>query len=251
MPYKKIPFDPYRVLKVGREADMKDIEASHRRLCFRYHPNKAGPESHEKFFQIQEAYEPLSGAKLRSNPLANGANQDDDGPDRYDNSEYEWWSNGGPPRKTHDVKFGSQIWATDPIDDISNKLVDIKRRFDALFNRVRMSISRSEMAMFTPLYRISQDIGQRNSEIALVRGQAKRVADRHWKDTPEIQSIGDALYRLRATVIHMKSKVLGLERLAKQLESTPPTAIERRKTLKEMLRIQAYQWTNGNMPRYG
>ncbi|XDG05827.1 hypothetical protein ABKA04_005442 [Annulohypoxylon sp. FPYF3050] len=51
--------DPYATLGVSRDAPSAVIKASYHRLCLKYHPDRAGPESHEKFVKIQEAYEYL------------------------------------------------------------------------------------------------------------------------------------------------------------------------------------------------
>ncbi|KAI1454425.1 hypothetical protein F4805DRAFT_477592, partial [Annulohypoxylon moriforme] len=49
--------DPFEVLGVTPNACSKDIKTAYHKLCLQFHPDKAGPESHEKFVQIQEAYD--------------------------------------------------------------------------------------------------------------------------------------------------------------------------------------------------
>ncbi|KAI0899142.1 hypothetical protein F4806DRAFT_506879 [Annulohypoxylon nitens] len=51
--------DPHATLGVSHDAPSAVIKASYHRLCLKYHPDRAGPDSHEKFVKIQEAYEYL------------------------------------------------------------------------------------------------------------------------------------------------------------------------------------------------
>ena len=60
-------FNPYKVLNVARNADDKQIRNAYRRLAKDWHPDKnKAPEAHERFMQINQAYEILSDAERRS-----------------------------------------------------------------------------------------------------------------------------------------------------------------------------------------
>jgi DnaJ-class molecular chaperone len=50
--------DPYKVLGLSRNADEKEIKIAYRNLAKHWHPDKnKSPEAHEKFMQINQAYE--------------------------------------------------------------------------------------------------------------------------------------------------------------------------------------------------
>ncbi|KAI1777031.1 hypothetical protein F4818DRAFT_439391 [Hypoxylon cercidicola] len=67
MPRQRMPlFDPYEVLGVSPDADEAIIKKAYRQLCLRYHPDKAGEDSHETFVTIQESYELLFDSDLRA-----------------------------------------------------------------------------------------------------------------------------------------------------------------------------------------
>ena len=59
--------DYYEVLGVSKDASLNDIKLAFRRLAKKYHPdvNKA-PDAKEKFQEVQEAYEVLSGENKRA-----------------------------------------------------------------------------------------------------------------------------------------------------------------------------------------
>lgn len=59
------PFDPYTVLEVEKNAAPATIKKSYYRLSLQFHPDKAGPNGHEKFVRIQAAYEILSDESTR------------------------------------------------------------------------------------------------------------------------------------------------------------------------------------------
>ncbi|KAI0839883.1 hypothetical protein F5Y06DRAFT_295257 [Hypoxylon sp. FL0890] len=270
MPYQKLPeFDPYRVLGVSRQADAREIKTSYRRLCLQFHPDKAGPQSHETFVQIQEAYELLSDEQLRlhydergkkpkrhtrSTPSNRNAGPDDGGQDTYDNSEYEeeygdgeprrtrhqrrWYekgSNKSPPRKA-DPKFRSRTWATSSIDILSKDLDGVESGFNALRQIVEKAANKSE-PIWTPLQHISDNIAKKKSELKAVMEQVEGVAVGQWRDGPEIKGILAILYRLQAKVKKMEARLPVLLKTAQALESA--SEAEEKKRLKRLLRIQA------------
>lgn len=59
--------DYYAILEVGRNADIKDIKASYRKLARRHHPdvNPNDKEAEARFKEISEAYEVLSDPEKR------------------------------------------------------------------------------------------------------------------------------------------------------------------------------------------
>ncbi len=55
-----MPEDYYELLKVGRDADLKEIKSAYRRLAGLYHPDRSrDPASREKMAMINEAYSVL------------------------------------------------------------------------------------------------------------------------------------------------------------------------------------------------
>ena len=50
--------NPYKVLGISRNSDEKEIKTAYRNLAKHWHPDKnKAPEAHEKFLQINQAYE--------------------------------------------------------------------------------------------------------------------------------------------------------------------------------------------------
>jgi len=64
--------DPYQVLRIAPDATQREVKQAYRRLAMQFHPdhNPAEPEAAERFKQIQQAYEILTGRKKtgRSSP---------------------------------------------------------------------------------------------------------------------------------------------------------------------------------------
>lgn len=65
---EKEPWDPYRVLGIGKSASAEEIKHAYRELASRYHPDKLEHLGNEfkvlaesRFKEIQKAYEELSG----------------------------------------------------------------------------------------------------------------------------------------------------------------------------------------------
>ncbi|KAL7622324.1 hypothetical protein AAE478_007828 [Parahypoxylon ruwenzoriense] len=61
-----LSFNPYSVLGVKPSDDAATIKKAYHALCLRHHPDKSGYPSHERFIEIQEAYELLSDSHWRS-----------------------------------------------------------------------------------------------------------------------------------------------------------------------------------------
>ncbi|KAI0386531.1 hypothetical protein F5Y04DRAFT_276137 [Hypomontagnella monticulosa] len=70
MPHKFVkmrpPFDPYKVLHVGRRASKERVEQSFRRLFSEFHPGLVGRGKIATAFEIQEAWELLSDDEYKS-----------------------------------------------------------------------------------------------------------------------------------------------------------------------------------------
>ena len=65
------PCDPYVTLGVGKDANLSEIKAAHRKLVLKCHPDKIQDESlrnraRDQFQRVQESYELLSDEKARS-----------------------------------------------------------------------------------------------------------------------------------------------------------------------------------------
>ena len=60
--------DYYEVLGVAKDADLKTIKSSYRKLAMQHHPdrNPGDPSAEEKFKEAAEAYEVLSDTQKRS-----------------------------------------------------------------------------------------------------------------------------------------------------------------------------------------
>lgn len=60
--------DPYQVLGINRAATQREVRQAYRRLAKKFHPdhNPGRPEAAERFKQIQQAYETLSGRRNNS-----------------------------------------------------------------------------------------------------------------------------------------------------------------------------------------
>jgi curved DNA-binding protein CbpA len=58
--------DPYLVLGVRRDADLREIKRAYRALALRFHPDSTSdPRTAERFLEAREAYELLANAALR------------------------------------------------------------------------------------------------------------------------------------------------------------------------------------------
>ncbi|MEJ5300204.1 MAG: DnaJ domain-containing protein [Thermodesulforhabdaceae bacterium] len=57
--------DYYKILDVPCDASPEAIHEAYRKAVKKYHPDVAGPGSHERFLEVREAYEVLSNPKLR------------------------------------------------------------------------------------------------------------------------------------------------------------------------------------------
>ena len=55
--------DPYEVLGIAPDATQREVKQAYRSLAMKFHPdhNKGRPEAAERFKQIQQAYETLTG----------------------------------------------------------------------------------------------------------------------------------------------------------------------------------------------
>jgi curved DNA-binding protein CbpA len=70
--------DYYDILGVGEKATLKEIKKAHRKLAFKYHPDKNNHVTTREFLDIQRAYEVLSNPKSRAMYDEHGFAQTDD-----------------------------------------------------------------------------------------------------------------------------------------------------------------------------
>ncbi|KAI1380271.1 hypothetical protein F4677DRAFT_441587 [Hypoxylon crocopeplum] len=272
-------FDPYRVLGLSNDADARTIKVTYRRLCLQYHPDKAGPQSHEQFVQIQDAYELLSDEARRSwydrvaknpkrrasrkGPKPPGAGKSekkeknkDNEEDQYENSEseeedrkeprrtqrrwYEKESKKNPPKQAN-VEFRRRIWTTNAIKKVSEDLDSLDTGFNALSKRVAKLVQKSEPT-WVALQRILGEVAKGKSEIAAIAKQVTEVAQGHWRNKPEIRDIIATFYKLQSRVGVMKEKLSKLDGTVKALESISEESAdreERKRHLKRLFRVQA------------
>src|SRR5579883_2421459 len=57
--------DYYATLEVAPNADDEELRQAYRRLAWRYHPDRAGPESAERMRLVNVAYQTLSDPERR------------------------------------------------------------------------------------------------------------------------------------------------------------------------------------------
>ncbi|MFA6422983.1 MAG: DnaJ domain-containing protein [Patescibacteria group bacterium] len=58
--------DYYEILGVSKNATNDEIKKAYRKLALKYHPDRAGKESADKFKEVNEAYQVLSDSKKRA-----------------------------------------------------------------------------------------------------------------------------------------------------------------------------------------
>ena len=60
--------DPYNILGIARDATEREVKQAYRCLAMKFHPdhNQGRPEAAERFKQIQQAYETLTGRRINS-----------------------------------------------------------------------------------------------------------------------------------------------------------------------------------------
>ena len=65
--------DPYEVLRISPDATQREVKQAYRNLAMKFHPdhNQGRPEAAERFKQIQQAYETLTGRRKDSRISAN------------------------------------------------------------------------------------------------------------------------------------------------------------------------------------
>lgn len=82
--------DYYKVLGVDKKADAKAIKNAYRKLAKKYHPDlhPDDADAHEKFKEINEAYEVLGDAEKRKKYDTFGANYNFQGGQNFDPSQY-------------------------------------------------------------------------------------------------------------------------------------------------------------------
>lgn len=66
--------DPYQALGIAPDATQREVKQAYRRLAMKFHPdhNPETPEAEERFKQIQQAYEILTGRKKPGRSLPAG-----------------------------------------------------------------------------------------------------------------------------------------------------------------------------------
>ncbi|KAI2628883.1 hypothetical protein GGR54DRAFT_636598 [Hypoxylon sp. NC1633] len=284
MSQRKIPLlNPYSVLGISDDADATVIKSNYRRLCLQYHPDKAGPQSHDKFVQIQEAYELLSDKKLRSrydnivkkprfreagagsraSSTSNhwwkkkdeGYSREDNERDGYDHrkrpeSESEpqpsWYEKGSSktPPNNFDVKFPSRTAAVKAMDKVSEDLRALEAGFNTLRERLAKFAHKSEGALRSLLRLISYDIEwKKPGLLSELAQQAEEFRKYQWKNNQEFQNNLPLLYRLQEAVARMKTELPNLEARVTSLELVVEREDKRR--LKRRLRMQESQLKTG------
>ncbi|KAI2472829.1 DnaJ domain-containing protein [Annulohypoxylon bovei var. microspora] len=181
-----VSFNPYKILGVNRDANVREIKKSYHRLCLQFHPDKTGSTDHEEFIQIQEAYELLSDKIRRS---------------EYDRRTPDKSQNQSPPSQASSsdedescnddsAKLKSRAWAIKSIDKAFKTLDNIDEQVEQL--KRNSSASKS-----VRLQRISSSIAKTRSNIAaLLEQQVKGVPKGQWKTDPQTPSILNALYQV-------------------------------------------------------
>lgn len=56
--------NPYQVLGISSQADIKEIKQAYKKLCLKYHPDNGGNEN--KFHEINQAYQMIMNGQVSS-----------------------------------------------------------------------------------------------------------------------------------------------------------------------------------------
>lgn len=101
--------DYYEILGVDKEADADSIKAAYRKLARRYHPDTSGnaenDETHEKFKELQQAYEVLSDPDKREQY----DNRDRFGKTLHDLFRHPRWNRSSMPIGGEDIRSSMQV----------------------------------------------------------------------------------------------------------------------------------------------
>jgi DnaJ-class molecular chaperone len=56
--------NPYQVLGISSQADIKEIKQAYKKLCLKYHPDNGGNEN--KFHEVNQAYQMIMNGQVSS-----------------------------------------------------------------------------------------------------------------------------------------------------------------------------------------
>ncbi|KAI1211373.1 uncharacterized protein F4807DRAFT_458950 [Annulohypoxylon truncatum] len=241
MPPQRTPsYDPYSILGVSPNATARQIKSSYHKLSLKFHPDKAGSWSHDKFVQIQEAYELLfskaqklekhlkeqerrpkepslpkqkttsdkgKGKQTESRPIPKPA-------PRQKKNESE---NIPPPRDEALVRIRDR--ATRRLDAVSNHLREADEHLESLRHEVEAQTDDSKIGILNAIQHVSKFIDEKKSEVAAASEQIKGVPDSEWRKKPEVQEAVDALPHLSHKVNLLAAGVNTIEHVVEEFKS--------------------------------
>lgn len=56
--------NPYQVLGISSQADLKEVKQAYKKLCLKYHPDNGGDEA--KFHEVNQAYQMIISGQVSS-----------------------------------------------------------------------------------------------------------------------------------------------------------------------------------------
>lgn len=56
--------NPYQVLGISSQADLKEVKQAYKKLCLKYHPDNGGDEN--KFHEVNQAYQMIMSGQVSS-----------------------------------------------------------------------------------------------------------------------------------------------------------------------------------------
>ncbi|KAI1416642.1 hypothetical protein F5Y13DRAFT_186259 [Hypoxylon sp. FL1857] len=209
-------YNPYWVLKVNDDAELRDIKAKHRQLSQRY----LSSGERENYARVQEAYRILSNDEART-----------------------WYDEMTKGPTSTGIQFKSKPWAMEVIGRAYRDLKLINSEFYDMCSRINNRTSMND-SLGPHLDDISDTIRSNYSTTMEVGRQANTIAEDQWQDQPQVQNILTVVDRLREDVSDMITNLKTLNDTAVLLESASDE--EERQRLTHLFSAQASQWNSNN-----
>ena len=240
--------NPYEILGVSQGADRLTIKQAYRRLCFQYHPDKAGQtnEAHTRFVRVQEAYTFLcnninNGLDISEQTIfvQNRASKKDERQDKERKGDGGTTPGSSPETPFTNVEFRSQIQANEIIQRVIGHLEGVSDVSKSLYMRYeRYSSMVGDKTWSLPEY-ISKNIQGQNIRAQELLQQVMAMPEDRWKYIPEVVFLLGSIYLLKDNASEMRGKLHVLERTMRALELATGREIH---GLKQLFQLQAARW---------